>query len=381
MKMKKLLVVALAVLMLFCFAACGGDDDQQAAGGEGYKIAIISTAAGIDDGSFIQNTYEGIMDFVEARGNIDTVTDIMEPTGDNTAAVQAVADVVAEYDIIVTPGFQFAGVSDIAAENPDKYFILIDEFPASEIANMVGLKFAEQEGGFLAGIAAALSSESGKVASVHGIAYESNVNYQYGFASGVNYANAHYGTNAEVIEIASYAGTDITGANVGGNYVGSFGDEATAKVIAEALIAQGVDVIFPAAGASGNGVFTAAKENNIYVIGCDADQYDDGANGDSNIILTSALKCMDIAVKAQLDKIADGTFEGGSLTLTAANDAVNYVSAEGRQQLSEEAISALNEVLPLLKDGTVVPASNFNGHTPDISRVCKMILPKGYLTM
>jgi len=365
MKMKKKLVVALAVMMLFAFAACGGGDDKPATTGEGYKIAIISTAAGIDDGSFIQNNYEGIVDFIESRGNIDTVTDIMEPTGDNAAAVQAVADVVAEYDIIVTPGFQFAAVSDIAAENPDKYFILIDSLPAGENANMVGMLFAENEGGFLAGIAAALTSESGKVASVHGIAYESNVNYQYGFASGVNYANKHYGTNVEVIEIASYAGTDVTGANVGGNYVGSFGDEATAKVIAEALIAQGVDVIYPAAGASGNGVLTAAKENNIKAIGCDTDQYDYGATGDSNVILTSALKCMDVAVKAQLDAIAAGTFTGGGLTMTAANDGINYVKAEGRHQLSDETIKALDEVLALIKDGTIVPASNFNGHTPD----------------
>ena len=121
-----------------------------------------------------------------------------------------------------------------------------------------------------------------------------------------------------------------------------------------------------AAGASGNGVFTAAKEaGNVKVIGCDVDQYDDGANGDSNIILTSALKNMAINVERQLNAIVDGTFKGGNYTLQADTDSTGYVSADGRQQLSEATLKTLADVYPLVKDGTIVPASNFNGNTPD----------------
>lgn len=338
---------------------------------EGLKIAIVSTAAGVDDGSFIQNCYEGILAFIESRGGIDTVTDIMEPTGDPAAAVQAVADVVADYDVIVTPGFQFAGISTIAEENPDKDFILVDSFASDsegatvEMDNVNAMLFSEQEGGFFAGIAAAMTTETGKVASVHGIAYESNVNYQWGFESGVAYANKYLGTSAEVVELPAYAGTDVTGADVGGNYVGGFGDPATGKVIAETLISEGVDVLFPAAGASGNGVFTAAKEaTGVYVIGCDADQYNDGANGDANVVLTSALKCMDINVERQLNAIADGTFAGENALLKADTDSIGYVTGD-HCQLSEEAIAALEEVYALVQDGTIVPAGNFNGYTPE----------------
>ena len=97
------------------------------------------------------------------------------------------------------------------------------------------------------------------------------------------------------------------GENVGGNYVGSFADEATGKEVGKALIDAGADVILVAAGSSGNGVFTAAKEaGNVFVIGCDVDQYDDGVNGDKNIILTSALKIMDVNVTRQLEAIYDG---------------------------------------------------------------------------
>lgn len=388
--MKKLIAGLLSASMVLSLAACGSSSSSSEAASEaqsaastaetaesgstsaeGLKIAIVSTSAGVDDGSFIQNCYEGILSFIDSRGNIDTVNDIMEPTGDPAAAVQAVADIVADYDVIVTPGFQFAGISTLAQENPDTKFILVDSYPTDEegntieLDNLYAMMFSEQEGGFLAGMAAALSTKTGKVASVHGIAYESNVNYQRGFESGVNYANAHYGSNAEVVALPAYAGTDITGENVGGNYVGSFGDPATGKVIAEALISEGVDVLFPAAGASGNGVFTAAKEaQGVYVIGCDADQYNDGQNGDTNIVLTSALKCMDLNVERQLNAIADGTFQGGNELLQANTDSVSYVTGD-HCQLSEEALSALAETYELVKSGEVVPASNFNGYTPE----------------
>ena len=211
-----------------------------------------------------------------------------------------------------------------------------------------------------------METKTGKVAVVNGIAYPSNVNYQYGFESGVNYANAKLDTNAEIVELPSYAGTDVTNANVGGNYVGSFADEATGKVIGNALIDEGCDIIFVAAGASGNGVFTAAKEaTDVKVIGCDVDQYDDGANGDSNVILTSVLKVMSMNVEKQLNAIKDGTFKGGNVLLQADTDSTGFVSDADRCQLSDDTISALNDAYELVKDGTIVPAANFNGNTPE----------------
>ena len=368
---KKWMALLLALAMVFALVGCGGGEAAEEEGQEGLRIVQVSSGAGIDDGSFNQNVYEGIVAFMESRGNIDTFNDVLDSTGDPAAAVQAVADIVADYDIIVTPGFQFAGITSIAQENPDKMFIIVDSFPSDEtgapieLPNVYGMLFTEHEGGFFAGIAAAMSTQTGKVASVHGIAFESNVNYQWGFESGVAYANKHFGTAAEVIELPAYAGTDVTGANVGGNYVGSFADPATGKVIAEALIAQGVDVIFPAGGSSGNGCITAAKEaEGVYFIGCDADQYKDGAKGDANICLTSALKVMDINVERQLNAIVDGTFEGGNVILSADTGSTGYVTGE-HCQLSEEALAALEEVYALVQDGTIVPAGNFNGYTPE----------------
>ena len=372
--MKKLLAAAMCLVMAMALlVGCGGEDKKESGDNseKGMKIAIVSSPSGVDDGSFNENNYNGILSFIKANPEA-TVTPVKEPTGDVAAAVQAVADIVADYDAIVCCGFQFAGIGTLAQENPDVSFILVDSNPTDAegneivVDNIYAMTFKEQESGFAAGIAAAMETKTGKVAVVNGIAYPSNVNYQYGFESGVNYANKHYGTSATFVELASYAGTDVTGANVGGNYIGNFDDEATGKVVGEALIAEGVDIMFVAAGASGNGVFTAAKEaQGVYCIGCDVDQYDDGANGDANIILTSGLKIMDMNVEKQLNAIKNGTFKGENALLGADTDSTGYVSADGRHQLSEETLAKIAEAFAKVKSGEIVPAANFNGLTSD----------------
>lgn len=396
--MKKVLSIALstAVVASTLLTGCGGSNGGSAettapakdetttsaegeskaeggseAGGDALKIAIVSSPSGVDDGSFNQDNYNGVLAFIEENPSA-TVTPVREETGDTAAALQAVADIVADYDVIVCCGYQFAGIGTLAEDNPDVDFILVDSNPSdaegNEVScdNIYAMTFKEQEGGFFAGMAAALESQSKKVAVVNGIAYPSNVNYQFGFESGVNYANEKFEAGAEVVELPSYAGTDVTGANVGGNYVGSFADEATGKVVGKALIDEGVDTIFVAAGGSGNGVFTAAKEaTGVKVIGCDVDQYDDGANGSDNVILTSVLKVMSMNVEKQLNAVKDGSFKGENVVLGADTDSTGFVKAEGRNQMSEDTISKLDEAYELVKDGTIVPASNFNGETPE----------------
>lgn len=381
--LKKLMAVMMAVCLVLAVAGCGSSTpasssapsesssaSESAPAEAGMKIAVITSPSGVDDGSFNQDVYNGILNFIKNNPTA-TVTAIQEK--DIANSVPAVADVVADYDVIVTPGFQFAGVGVIAQENPEKKFILVDSFPTDAsgaevvVDNMYAMQFAEQESGFFAGIAAAMESKTGKVAVVNGIAYPSNVNYQYGFEAGVAYANAKLGTKCQTVEIASYAGTDVTGANVGGNYVGDFNDPATGKVVGNALVAEGCDILFVAAGNSGNGVFTAAKEasSEIKVIGCDVDQYDDGANGDKNIVLTSGLKNMALNVERQLTAIADGSFKGGNNLLKADTDSTGFVSAEGRHQLGEATVKACQDAYELVKAGTIVPPSNFSGTTAE----------------
>jgi len=370
---KRIISIVLCMILTVAATGCGGAQGGAAkSSSEGLKIAIVTSPSGVDDGSFNEDNYNGLLSFVKDHPE-STVTPVQETTGDTAACIKAVGDIVADYDVIVCDGFQFAGISEIAEDNPDRKFILVDTSPTDadgneiELDNIYAMTFKEQEGGFLAGMAAALSSTTKKVAVVNGIAYPTNVNYQYGFMSGVEYCNRHYDTNVEIVELPSYAGTDVTGANVGGNYVGSFADPANGKVIGDALIKEGCDVIFVAAGSSGNGVFTSAKESSgkVFVIGCDTDQYNDGANGSDNIILTSALKIMGRNDKRVLETVLDGSFKGGNNLLGIDTDSVGYVSESGRCQLSSETIEKIDKAYQLIKEGKIVPAANFNGLTPD----------------
>ena len=253
------------------------------------SVCII-TSSGVDDGSFNQDCYNGIKAFIEEHPDC-TVTDIKET--DYNELIPTVEKSAGDYDVFVLPGFNFAGIGDIAMNNPDKKFIVVDSTITDSEGNAVTLD------------------------------------------------NVYTMTFKE-----------------GGNYTGDFQDEAQGKVVGEALIAEGCDVIFVAAGASGNGVFTAAKEaEGVYVIGCDVDQFDDGVNGSGNIILTSALKVMHSNVTLQLEKIYDGSFSGEDALLGADTDSTGYVSEEGRQQLSEDALEKLAECSELLKSGEIVPAS------------------------
>ena len=107
------------------------------------------------------------------------------------------------------------------------------------------------------------------------------------------------------------------------------------------------------------------------VIGCDVDQYDDGANGDSNIVLTSGLKVMHSNVERVLGEVLDGTFKGGNVLLQADTDSTGYVKEEGRCQLSADTITKIDAAYEKVKSGEIVPAANFNGITPDTFEVAK----------
>jgi len=377
MRVKRALLIALAGLLVAGMAACGSSTgtksgDTNTSNEKSLKIAIVTSPSGVDDGSFNQNNYEGIQAFIKKHAG-STVKPVQQI--DQAKSIQAVQDIVADYDVIVTPGFQFAGIGKIAQENPSKKFILVDSFPSDpadptgvkslQVANVYAMTFAEQESGFYAGIAAAMETKSGKVAILGGQAFPPVVHYQRGFEAGVEYANKHEGTSATCVALPSYAGKDVTDANVGANYVGDFADPAKGKVISEALIAQGVDIIFTAAGGSGNGAITAAKESGgkVKIIGCDVNQWNDGKTADGNVMLTSVLKVMDVQVERQLENILSGSFKGENVVLHAKDDGTGYVSAEGQQQLSAKTLDALKKAEEGIKGATITPPTGDTGDT------------------
>lgn len=388
--MKKTIAVILVLaLALTSFVSCSKKGSSEGEGSRVLRVAIVTSPSGTDDGNFNFDVHEGVRMFEKdcTKYGYDAVehANVNIKGQDWEADLEpAINGIVTEYDVIITSGFQFGhiGLKGIADNNPDVKFMVVDSFVNDEnfnpisIPNLYAVQFAEQEGGFMAGMAAALSTKSNKVAVVNGIAYPSNVNYQYGFYSGVNYVNKKRGKQVECIEIPSRRD-----ATFGGNYLGTFTDATVGKTVGDELIRLGVDVIFPAAGGAGNGVFAAAKEeDDVFVIGCDADEWESGYRSGSsgpNIVLTSALKVLHKAVYDALADYSRGEFKGGeNLTLDAKGEYTGFVS-EKHTQLSKDDIKFMNETYELIKNGRLIPAGQF---TPtkyaDFAASPELVTPK-----
>lgn len=154
--------------------------------------------------------------------------------------------------------------------------------------NVVSLMFKEQEGSFLAGALSALMTKSNVIGFVGGIEVPVIQRFQTGYIQGAKYVNP----NIEVISVF------INGSN-------PFNDPVSSKALTETLVAKGADIVFHAAGASGAGVFQAAKEKGIFAIGVDSDQ-DYVLPG---TILTSVVKRVDISVHDTIKDVLNGPIQ------------------------------------------------------------------------
>ncbi len=325
---------------------------------EKVKVGMVTDSGTIDDKSFNQGTWEGIKKYEADKGTIEAK--YLQPSGETKADYLAsIADLV-DYgaEIIVTPGYKFEQAIYEAQElYPEVKFILLDGAPNDGDfkngptyridPNVAAVFFAEQEAGFMVGVAAALSSETGKLGFIGGMEIPPVQKFGWGFQAGVKYANDNYGTTAEV---ADYV------------YQGSFNDVAAGTSLAAGMYSKGIDTIFTAAGGVGVGVFSEAKERvlqgeNIYVVGVDVDQYDFGkvsTEADAkSVTLTSALKSIDGMAYKFIDDIMNGTFEGGKEFRMSVKDNGVDIPKEN-PNLAAEVFEKVQEVRGLINDGTIV---------------------------
>ncbi len=383
---KKLLAPGLALALLFSLSGCMADPavktpspgsvvvpggpspavpapTQSAAtspfADRGMRIALYTSPSTINDRAHNTSCYEGLLDFIISRNLIDSVVPIQETTGDADIAAQLLRSAVSDYDVVLCVGPAYRKIDQIARENPDKYFILMDAAAESEVGNLCSVSYAEEQCGFFAGIAAAMETATGHVAVISGLPNDANIRYYYGFRSGVAYTNGNFGTTAEVIDLPEYAGTSTDGVALGGNFVGSAADQSVAYTMTQSLIAQDCDVLFVAADAAGIGAYSAAGEHdNVWIIGSESDQFIYGeTTGSRNLVLTSVTKNLSPETETLLNSIADGNFHSGSRRLTAADDALGYVTAIDHQQLGEKTLKILSEAYPMMQDGTIVPGT------------------------
>lgn len=316
-----------------------------------YDVAIVFATGGLDDKSFNDGCYEGVL---KAAADFDITYTYVE--------AQVVADYegyirnyarhtgyIEPYDLIICIGYdQLGPLSEIAAEYTDQTFAIVDESldnestAAIEYPNVRGLKFAEHEGSALVGAFAGMITTQNKIGFVGGMDIPLINKFAGGFQWGANYSNI--------------------GCNMTIQYTNDFSDPTTGKTAADTLYDLGCDIVFGAAGASGLGVFTSVKENNgteaypLWSIGVDGRQMvlgtDDGT-GDS-LTITSMLKRVDLAIYNVIkDVCVDDDFVGGKFYFDLANGGVGYEVNTTLFEAPQAAYDLVDDLALAIANGTI----------------------------
>jgi basic membrane protein A and related proteins len=339
-------ILAAAAAFSLVLAACGDDSDEDTgsadteapAGSEapadtsaeaGKTVGLLFDITGRGDKSFNDSAAAGLD---KAVADLGIVASESTPTGDSDRAERLNLLVSEGNGLVIGVGFLWTdSVNAGAAANPDTQFALVDAVPSNnngtpddfaddtDWPNGAGLVFAEEQGSFLVGAAAALKSQTGKVGFVGGVEIDLIKKFEAGFEAGAKAVNP----DIEILSQYVSQPPDFAG----------FNDSAKGKEIAAAMYADGADVVYHAAGATGLGVFEAAKEagepGSVWAIGVDSDQWQTVGPDLQPYILTSMLKRVDVAVYETIKAYVDGTFAPGAQVFDLARDGVGYATSGG----------------------------------------------------
>jgi len=347
--MKKLYsVIALLIVASLALSACGG-------GGTAFKVAQVTDTGGIDDKSFNATAYKGIEQavadlgvegkYLESQQQSDYAKNIQQLLDENT-------------NLIITVGFLLGVDTATAAKaNPDQKFAIVDyAYPdcwpgavegkecgsSVDLPNVLGLTFATDQAAFLAGYAAAASTKTGKVATFGGIQIPTVTIFMKGFEAGVNYYNSSMGT---AVEVLGWKTADDAGA-----FTGNFESLDDGRSFAESFVQEGADIIMPVAGPVGLGSAAYCKETgSCMIVGVDTD-WTISASDFTDVILTSVLKNMNVAVFNATKAAVDGTFKGGIYSGTLADGGVGLAAVKGA---TSELTAALEKLQADLISGAV----------------------------
>ncbi|MFI9456099.1 BMP family protein [Amycolatopsis sp. NPDC052450] len=285
--------------------------------GSKLKVALAFDVGGRGDASFNDSAAAGT-DKAKAELGVTTVTESTAAATEDEAAKSQRLDQLASqgFSPIIAVGFAYANaVKAVAPKYPNTKFAIVDE--SVEAPNVTSLVFAEEQGSFLAGVAAAYKSKKCHVGFVGGVNTPLIQKFEAGFLQGVKAASSKAKIEDEYLTPAG----DFSG----------FQDPAKGNVKAAAQIAKGADVLYHAAGASGKGVFEAAKSNNALAIGVDSDQYNQKTvEASKDVIITSMLKRVDVAVFDYLRALAKGDLTSLPKRFDLKVDGIGYATSGGK---------------------------------------------------
>lgn len=273
-------VVAATTLAVTAFVA------PSATAASKVKVGLAYDIGGRGDKSFNDSAAAGL-DAAKKKFGV-AAKEVTVTTGSDSEREDKLRLLAAAgYNPIIAIGFLYAGpIKAVASDYPEIQFGIVDD-ASVDLLNVASLVFAEEQGSYLAGVAAALASKSGKIGYIGGVRIPLLQKFEAGFVAGVKATKKSAKVDVKyVTEFPDFSG---------------FNDPAKAKVIAKGMIDKGTDVIYSAAGGSGAGNFAAAVEagqagKKVWTIGVDSDQYLSASAAEKKNMLTSMIKRVDRAV-------------------------------------------------------------------------------------
>ncbi|KRF18867.1 hypothetical protein ASG90_02950 [Nocardioides sp. Soil797] len=328
--MKKTARIAVALsLAALALTSCGerpSDNDSDASGDPSssessttpkeshpdFKACMVSDSGGFDDKSFNQTSHDGLVKAKEDYG-IQTAEAESKSDSDYASNLENLAKAGCKH--ISTVGFLLGDATEAAAKKHKKIDYSIVDFGYEKPAkNVKGLGFATDQPAFLAGYLAASQTESQIVGTFGGAKIPTVTIFMDGFAKGVDYYNQEKDADVKVV------GWDVDKQN--GSFTDDFENQSKGQSLAEALIRQGADIVMPVAGPAGLGGLQAVKQADKKAIWVDTDGCVSAAEY-CDLLLSSVMKGMDVAVEDAIKSSIDGTFTNEPYTGTLENGGVS----------------------------------------------------------
>jgi basic membrane protein A len=326
MSKKLFLMLATLIVAALALSACGGSGEADCSSDDVLCVGLVTDVGEIDDKSFNQSAWEGVK---LAETELGATVDYIETKDAKDYATNIALFADQGYDVIVTVGFAMGEATNVAAaEYPDINFIGVDQFQAWEfdgddstnLSNVAGLLFPEDQAGFLAGALAAMMSESGTVAAVLGTdLVPPVVAFKEGYEAGALYVNP----DINLISTYHPGGLDV-----------AFTDPEWGATTARQALDNGADVVFGAGGKTGNGaLIEVAGQAGAFCIGVDSDQWETVPEAHSCLI-SSAMKLITPGVRGLIENFVSGN-QFGETGLAPFHDFDSAVPADVKSKLEE----------------------------------------------
>jgi basic membrane protein A len=314
-------LVAGALVLTACGGSSGGSsttpkDSTTSSPKSTLKVGMAYDIGGRGDQSFNDAAAAGLD---KATADLGITSKEAEATnGEADSAKEERLRVLAQagYNPVIAVGFAYSGaVAKVAKEMPDTHFAIIDD-EAAVGDNITNLVFAEEQGSFLVGAAAALKTKKNNIGFIGGVDVPLIHKFEAGYEAGAKAVTPNIKIQVKYLTQPP----DF----------GGFGDPAKGQTAAAGMYDAGADIVYAAAGGSGAGVFKAAAAAKGLAIGVDSDQYKTADPAVQSVIMTSMLKRVDVAVYDYIKNATTGNYAAGTVRYDLSKDGVGYATSGGQ---------------------------------------------------